>query len=215
MQSWIARTTADSRPFYFNIYTRRSQWNKPDNFEPEAETPYTRKRFAGDWYVILTNRDRAFFWNKTTKQTQWNALSVQQEEVFACVTDKAHSAKQTSIDRRAFQEHLSRLQIDRFTAWESVWPCCTDVAPSLGESEKRKMFEKHVLSVSSIEPESKLLEYFCSEFLPQHVTDGRVLWRQIESKMRLDVRLRRVKGAKREYEEAFRAFLLRLPVNTS
>ena len=210
MQSWIARTTTDERPFYFNIYTRRSQWNRPDNFEPDTETPYTRKRFADDWYVVLTNRDRAFFWNKTTKQTQWNAPSVQQEEVVVCDTDKAHSAKQTSIDRRVFQEHLSGLQIDRYTAWESVRPRCTDVAPSLGESEKRKMFEKHVLSVPSLEPKKLLLEYFCSEFLPQHVTDGRVLWRQVESKMRQDVRLRRVKGAKREYEEAFRVFLRRL-----
>ncbi len=128
---------------------------------------------------------------------------MQQEEFVVCDTDNVHSAKQMAIDRHAFQKHLSGLQIDRFTAWESVWPRCTDVAPSLGESEKRKMFEKHILSVPSIDPESQLLEYFCSEFLPKHVTDGRVLWRQVESKMRQDVRLRRVKGVKENTKKHF------------
>ena len=210
MSNWITKISQKGLPYYFNIDSRRSQWKKPENFIPEIEIPYTRKHFVGNWYVVLSNYDRSFYWNKETKETQWESPELLDhpivEEDYTLNVDVCIVKKQKQAEKDLFWTKLSTLNIDRYTAWDSVKDQCEIICPALSISEKRKIFDKFA-SENVVESPIDLDFYFEKEFLPRIVLDKKILWKQVDAKMKQDPFLRKCKKSPKQFEEIFKKHL--------
>lgn len=73
---WKVAKTADGKPYYYHTETKKTQWDKPDDFVEEPPTPATPATPQDDAAVDRAWREavrdgRTYYYNSITKQTQW------------------------------------------------------------------------------------------------------------------------------------------------
>jgi pre-mRNA-processing factor 40 len=77
MSAWKVARTADGKPYYYHTETKKTQWEKPDDFIEEPPTPATPATPQNDaavdgaWREAVHQDGRTYYYNSLTKETTW------------------------------------------------------------------------------------------------------------------------------------------------
>ena len=124
MSLWKEAKAADGRTYYYNSTTNKTQWDKPDDFDPAAApaTPVTPQHDSAAvdvaWSETTAQDGRTYYYNRITKVTTWDAPEAYQRQkqnarqAPALVAGGGHSfggnsygASDRHMDRRDDRDH--------------------------------------------------------------------------------------------------------------
>ena len=61
---WKEHVNTDGRKFYYNIVTKESTWQKPDDLK-------TPEELLCEWTEYINKEGKAYYYNSKTKKSQW------------------------------------------------------------------------------------------------------------------------------------------------
>ncbi len=68
VSTWAEHIAPDGRLYYYNVATRESRWDKPDDTIQQKPSIALKQCF---WSEYKTNEGRIYYYNSTTKESRW------------------------------------------------------------------------------------------------------------------------------------------------
>ncbi|XP_077303796.1 pre-mRNA-processing factor 40 homolog A isoform X1 [Lithobates pipiens] len=87
---WTEHKSPDGRTYYYNIETKQSTWEKPD----EMKTPAEQLLSKCPWKEFKSDSGKPYFYNSQTKESRW-AKPKELEDLEAMIKEESSSSQET------------------------------------------------------------------------------------------------------------------------